>query len=94
MYEDITGQKTNGLDTYDFVVTVDERHQNSKYSSYLWIDSDGTIMEIPILLSKDKVQLGVRKGFMNFGFDPLLNLPINGSQPISSEYQKLFNSAF
>ena len=94
LYTEMTGNSTKWYHTYDIQVTVDERHKGSKYSSYLWIDSDGTIMETPILYSNDKVEVGRRSGFLGFGFTSLVDMPINGTNPVSKEYQELFNSAF
>ena len=94
LYTEMTGNSTKWYHTYDIQVTVDERHKGSRYSSYLWIDSDGTIMETPILYSNDKVEVGRRSGFLGLGFTSLVNMPINGTSPVSQEYQELFNSAF
>ena len=94
IYNDVTGKTVNKFDTYDIEVTVDKRHKGDRYSSYLWINSEGTIMETPILYKNDKVRVGKLGGPFNLKFTPLANIPINKSKPISKQYQKLFNSAF
>ena len=94
LYKQETGNSTKWYDIYDIEVTVDKRHKGSKYSSYLWINSDGTVMEKPIVYSNDKVVVGRRGGVFYFGFTPLVNMPIDTESPISEEYQKLFDEAF
>ena len=92
IYHEFTGNDI-GLWTYDIVVTVDKAHKGSGYSSYLWIDSDGTVMECPIIYPDDKVELGTRGflGFGLFGFNSITSIPLNGSYPVSPEYQALFD---
>lgn len=51
-------------------------------------------MQTPILYSNDRVEVGKRTGLFYFGFDSLVNMPINGSNPVSQDYQKLFSKAF
>ncbi len=51
-------------------------------------------METPILYSNDKITVGRRTGLFKFGFKPLLDLNIDTSNPVSEDYQKLFNKAF
>ena len=87
LYKQETGNSTKWYDIYDIEVTVDKRHKGSKYSSYLWINSDGTVMEKPIVYSNDKVVVGRRGGVFYFGFTPLVNMPIDTESPISEEYQ-------
>ena len=94
LYEKATGKTVEKCDTYDIRVTVDKAHQGDKYSSYLWIDEYGTIMETPILYKNDKVEIGRRSGLFGFGFTHLLDISLGGSAPVSEEYQKLFEQAF
>ena len=47
-YDKIIGTHSSWKN-YDMEITADEAHRNSKYSSYLWIDSDGTFMLSPII---------------------------------------------
>ena len=94
LYKEKTGNSTKWYHTYDLEITLDKRHKGSKYSSYLWIDSNGTVMETPILYSNDKITVGRRTGLFKFGFKPLLDLNIDTSNPVSEDYQKLFNKAF
>ena len=94
LYKEATGNSTKWYEIYDIEITVDKMHKGSKYASYLWIDSDGTIMQTPILYSNDRVEVGKRTGLFYFGFDSLVNMPINGSNPVSQDYQKLFSKAF
>ena len=93
LYSDLTGNPTKWYETYDYQITVDPQHKGSNYSTYLWINGDGKLMETPILYEKDKVEIGRRKGFLNWGFEPLLSLPLSFSSPVSDEYQKLFSEA-
>lgn len=94
LYKEKTDNSTKWYHTYDLEITLDKRHKGSKYSSYLWIDSNGTVMETPILYSNDKITVGRRTGLFKFGFKPLLDLNIDTSNPVSEDYQKLFNKAF
>ncbi len=93
LYEKFTGQSPKWYEVYDVEISIDKAHRNSKYSSYLWINSDGEIMETPILYKNDKLVLGRRKGLLYFGFDPVITLPIDGSSPASDDYQELFSTA-
>ena len=74
---------------YDMEVTLDSAHKNSKYFSYLWIDSNGTLMETPMVYENDKVEIGYRHGFFWSEFTPLLNIPIDGSAPAPDLYQEM-----
>ena len=93
LYKDATGNTPKWHEIYDIEITVDKRHKGSKYTSYLWIDSDGTVMQTPILYSNDRVEVGKRCGLFYFGFEPLVNVPIDGSTPVSQDYQKLFDES-
>ena len=90
-YENMTGNETNWNDFFDMYITVDEKHRGSPYTSYLWIDGDGNLMEAPIIYGNDKVEIGKGK-FLWFGFDPLLDVPLTGSIPAAQEYQDLFSA--
>ena len=94
LYEDLTGDVSNSDGFFDVSVTFDSRHKGEKYASYLWIDGDGTIMQTPILYENDKVEIAKRDGFLNLGYESLLDVPINYSIPVSEEYQELFSTAF
>ena len=94
-YDKIIGTHSSWKN-YDMEITADEAHRNSKYSSYLWIDSDGTFMLSPIIYEKDKVVIGYRKGFLLFPsaseFVPLMTVPLEGSSPVPDQYQEEFSS--
>lgn len=88
-YEELTGNKTSFLDTYDYEITVDSRHQRY-YSSYLWVNSDGTLMEKTILYPNDCVVIGKRE-YLNTVFTPLIQIGLsNESIAANSKYQNLF----
>ena len=87
-YDQLTGQHASMKKDYDLEVTADSAHKNSKYSSYLWIDSNGTLMETPMIYENDKVEIGYRHGFFWSKFTPLLSIPLGGSSPAPDLYQK------
>ena len=88
-YEELTGNSTSIWDTYDYEITVDSRHQ-SYYSSYLWVNSEGKLMEKIIIYPNDRVIIGKRKYF-NFIFEPLVEVVLNTeSIEACEEYQELF----
>ena len=77
-------------DTYDYEITVDSRHQ-SYYSSYLWVNSEGKLMEKLILYPNDRIVIGKRE-YLNVVFKPLIQVGLsNESTEASSKYQELFN---
>ena len=89
-YEELTGNKTSIWDTYDYEITVDSRHQ-SYYSSYLWVNSEGKLMEKLILYPNDRIVIGKRE-YLNVVFKPLIQVGLsNESTEASSKYQELFN---
>lgn len=55
-YEKLTGKKLDKDGTYDMEITIDSRHKENKYSSYLWINKDGRIMEKPIIYPNDRIK--------------------------------------
>ncbi len=82
----------NPLAFYNISVRLDERHKNSKYSSYMWFAEDGTIMQTPVIYSKDKVQIGTTDLY-GISFDPLYTLPIDGPAPASDNSKYLLSLA-
>ena len=88
-YFELTGERPMPWKEYDMEVTLDSAHKNSKYFSYLWIDSNGTLMETPMVYENDKVEIGYRHGFFWSEFTPLLNIPIDGSAPAPDLYQEM-----
>ncbi len=93
LYETLSGEKADPNKMYDVVFTLDKERIKSRYSSYLWIDAKGRIMETAMLYKNDKLELGTRNPLFPLTFDSLIELPINGSSPVSDEYQKLFDKA-
>lgn len=47
-------------------------------------------MEMPILYENDKVSVGPR-GFMAYGFTPLVDVLLGGAYEASEEYQTIFS---
>ena len=95
IYDELVGYHTKWKN-YDMEITADKAHKNSKYSSYLWVDSDGTFMLSPIVYENDKVVIGYRKGFMLFPstskFVPLMTIPLDGASPAPDSFQEEFSS--
>ncbi len=94
-YEDATGEDLNMLfERANIYIEMDKRHKGESFSSYVWVANDGTIMQTPIVYEGDRVSLVKETGgIFYFLSDYKLDLPINGSAPISDEYQKLFKKA-
>ena len=92
-YQELTGNGINPLKKYDVQITVDSRHREVPYASYLSVSKDGTIIETPMIFSNDKVAVGTR-GFLGIGFTPLAYAPLGGSSPVAAEYQSMFNKLY
>ena len=93
LYYELTGNYVSILQICDLSISVDKSHLSNPYSSYLWINSNGTIMESPIIYENDKVEI-VNKGFFGFGNDVLYSIPLGGYYEASGYYQKAFNDFF
>ena len=64
LYENVTGKKSNPIKyRYDVQVTLDERHKNDRYQSYISIDEDGNYVKTNVSYSKDEVRIVVRDVF-------------------------------
>lgn len=64
LYENVTGKKSNPIKyRYDVQVTLDERHKNDRYQSYISIDEDGNYVKTNVSYSKDEVCIVVRDVF-------------------------------
>ena len=89
-YESITGNSASLFTTYDVEVTVDKMWKNAKYSSYLWIDSNGTLMENPIEYENDKVEI-IEYAVWPFVWKPLLEIEYdrNASYRAADCYQEM-----
>lgn len=77
---ELTGERPSPWKEYDMEVTADSAHKNSKYSSYLWIDSNGTLMETPMVYENDKVEIGYRHA--SFGVNSPLCLIFRSTAPL------------
>jgi len=88
MYEKKSGNKaTDG--TYDFLITIDARH-NQKYSSYLWVNADGILMETAKIYSNTEFLLVKKHGLLNLGVDELYELTFDTTLQASEGIQKQF----
>ena len=76
--------------SYDLVMTVDEKHKTDTYHSSVWVNSEGKLMEKPIVYEGDSAVIGRIYGFLWSNFDPMLELPVNGSAPAHELFQELF----
>lgn len=74
-------------------VTTDRRHRETSETGFLWFNSEGKLMEKPLVFPNDKVQIGVLSGFLGFGFTPRVDVDISQSKPAPQTYQELFNKA-
>ena len=89
LYKKIKGKSLpNG--NYDLRVTCDSKHKGEKYTSYLWINKDGKIMEKPKLYANDKVSIGRINGRIIQDYEKILDIKIGGSVEASEMYQNLF----
>lgn len=90
IYESFTGEEIGKpFQVYDLCVTVDSAHKNDTYSSYLWVDADGTLMETPIIYKNDSAKIVQWSGFLWTGRKTILELPIDNAVPAPEYYQNL-----
>ena len=92
LYKQLTGITGDLNGSYDILFTLDENHKKNQVVSYLWIRSDGTVMETPNILPNDKLEIVKLKGFLNLDHDTLLDVPLIGSVPVTDNYQEIFQS--
>lgn len=93
-YKSLTGKNdTHWHEIWDAQVTTDRRHRETSETSFLWFNSEGKLMEKPLVFPNDKVQIGVLSGFLGFGFTPRVDVDISQSKPAPQTYQELFNKA-
>ncbi len=72
-------------------MVISPEHRENNFSSYLWFNSYGQIMETPIIYPDDKVSLGRMDWFV---FSPIVELPLGGVSEIDDAYQALFYKFF
>lgn len=63
IYEDLTGKKANEWAVYDVQYSLDERHRDERYQSYLSFDADGNLQETVNIYDGDKKEIVEREGF-------------------------------
>ena len=89
LYKKIAGKSLPDGD-YDLRVTCDSKHRGEKFTSYLWINKDGKIMEKPKLYANDKVSIGRINGWIIQDYEKILDLKIDSSVEAGEMYQNLF----
>ena len=69
----------------------DSNHGSNPYESYLWIDENGTVMEMPIIYPNDKLTIGGRS-FLGLFYDyELYNISLGGSYKAQEIYRDLLS---
>lgn len=92
-YEEITGDSVNLFERANIRLTVDKLHKNQKYSSFLWLDSDGTVMQTPIIYANDRAELVKELNILGFPVRTEVGkqLPLDTPVAASQKIQNLFN---
>ena len=91
-YSKLTGIKTNPQDIYTLQIRIDPKHQEDRYSSYLWINSNNQLMERPKTYEQDDAILGKADFLGIIDMDTAYHLPFASDIPVSSDFQARFDS--
>ena len=88
-YKILTGEELDWKKKYDIQVTLDSSHKNDLYSSYIWINSNGELMEKNKIYPNDKVTIGRLSGFLLGKYTPLLEISLDRSVKATDYYQEM-----
>lgn len=89
-YTEMTGNETNRWHEYDVVATLDERHKDDTYTSFISFDSDGTMQETVRIYDGDSMVIQERQGFLNFDREDIYEIEINDTSNVPDEYKEAF----
>ena len=92
LYTSISGDNTD-YGNYDLLVHIDAAHKDDEYSSYLWLDSNMSLMESPKIYNGDSVEI-VQTNFLGWPIKTLTKLSICNSCSVSGKYKEFFEQFF
>lgn len=93
LYEQLTGNPGETIGVYDISVTLDTIRSDNRYCSQLWIDSQGHLMEYPMVYKGDKTRILYYPLNRPFGEQEKYDLTYywEGTVKASDEIQETFN---
>jgi hypothetical protein len=94
LYNALTKNPIDNSSIYDFVITVDKRHNGSSAFAELWIDTSGHIVASPIIYSHDKVEIVKRGGYWSLSYTTLIELTLADNMNIDMDFISLFNEIY